>query len=135
MSDERGSVTAFVAVVAFALIAVAGMVADGGSLLASGIDAGRLASAAARAGAQEVDLDALRAGGRPTLAAGRASRASREFLAAAGADGTVTVTASTVTVAVTLEHRARLLPLPTRAITATRSARAVTAEDLPGDAP
>ena len=135
MTTERGSITAFVAVLAFALIAVAGMVADGGGLLATRIDAGRLASAAARAGAQEVDLDALRTSGRPVLARDRATRSSHAFLASAGVDGTVEVTGPTVTVTVTVEHRPRLLPLPDHGVTATRSARAITAGDLPGAAP
>ena len=55
---EEGMVAAFAAVVAVSLVMVAGMVLDGGRVVAAQATARDLASAAARAGAQELDLEA-----------------------------------------------------------------------------
>ena len=132
---ERGSVTAFVAVLATALVMVAGMVVDGGQSLAIGMDARRLASSAARAGAQELDVTSLRAGRGAVLDTRSAEAAAHEFLAAAGVAGEVHADLSEVTVTVTLRQRMRLLPLPSRDITATRSARPVAAIRQGGDLP
>lgn len=60
--DESGQVTAFVVVFATALIAVAGLVVDGGVILAANRRAGAEADAAARAGADALDLNAYRSG-------------------------------------------------------------------------
>ena len=135
MPSEQGSVTAFVAVIAVAIMFVAGMVLDGGQLVAAGTDAASLARSAARAGAQEVDVEQLRAHGRPVLEPRAAAEASRRYLAAAGAEGTVQATASTVTVTVTVRHSMRLLPIDDRTITATRTAGPVAGVDGPGDLP
>src|SRR3546814_2863091 len=59
--NERGSVTAFVVIMTSALLAMAGLVIDGGYALAAHRRAFNEAEAAARAGAQAVDLDTLRA--------------------------------------------------------------------------
>lgn len=134
-SDDAGSVTAFVAVIAASLVLVAGMVIDGGGVVSAGTDARRLASSAARAGAQEVDVERLRVTGQPALAPGRAADAARDFLAAAGATGTVEVAGATVTVTVAVEHHMRVLPLPARHVRATRTARATPGITSPGDLP
>ena len=133
--DDNGSVTAFVAVIATALVLVAGMVIDGGGVVSAGVDARRVAFSAARAGAQEIDIDHLRATGQPALVPDRAERSAREFLEAAGADGTVAVSGATVTVTVVVEHHMRLLPLPARQVAATRTARATPGITSPGDLP
>lgn len=135
MRDEQGSVTAFVAVVAASLVLVAGMVVDGGQVLSAGVDAQRLAASAARAGAQELSVDALRSTGRPILEPRRATRSAEEFLDAAGAQGSVRVSASHVAVTVTVELPMRVLPLPSRQITVTRTAEAVAGVTAPGDLP
>jgi Flp pilus assembly protein TadG len=133
--SERGSVTAFVVVLATALIMVTGMVVDGGQSLAAGMDARRLASSAARAGAQELDLARLRAGAPPALDPARAEAAAAEFLTAAGAAGTAHADPSLITVTVHVTPRSRLLPLGPRTITATRSARPVAGIHEGGDIP
>lgn len=61
--SERGSVTAFTVVFTVALLAVAGLVADGGQVIAAHRRAFNEAEAAARAGAQSIDVAALRATG------------------------------------------------------------------------
>ena len=133
--DEEGAVTGFVAVIAVALVLVAGMVLDGGQLVTSGVEARRLAASAARAGAQEVDVDVLRYTGTARLSPVAARRAALDYLAAADTAGTVDVHGGRVTVSITIEHQMRILPLGTRAVRATRSADAVAAVRDPGDLP
>jgi hypothetical protein len=131
--EERGSVTPLVAVIAIALVMVAGMAYDGGQIVTAQAAARDLASAAARAGAQEVDLDHLRATGLPYLDADRAIAAVDAYLVEAGIRGTSHVDGATVTVTVTVRQPMRILPVPDRTVTATDSATAVTgnAEDQP----
>jgi acyl-CoA hydrolase len=133
--DDEGAVTGFVAVIAVALVLVAGMVLDGGQLVTTGVEARRLAASAARAGAQEIDVDVLRSTGTARLSPIAARRAALDYLAAADTTGTVDVHGGRVTVTVVLEHQMRILPLGTRAISATRAADAVAAIRDPGDLP
>ena len=60
-TDEAGSVTAMVAIFAVALLLLAGLVYDGGMILASKRRAINTAEQAARAGAQEVSIASVRA--------------------------------------------------------------------------
>ncbi|MGH2604470.1 MAG: pilus assembly protein TadG-related protein, partial [Dehalococcoidia bacterium] len=122
---ERGSVSAFVAVIALGLLMVAGLVYDGGQVLAAQATARDLAANAARAGAQEIDLDALRADGVPLLDPDRAVTAARDYLTAAGAEGDVVVEGTTITVTATIRQEMRILPVPDRVVHATDTARAV----------
>ena len=80
MRDERGTVTAFVASFTIALLAVGGLVVDGGYILAARQRAYDEADAAARAGAQAIDVDALRSGGDATVVAADAQRRVDEYL-------------------------------------------------------
>lgn len=123
--DDRGSVSAFVAVIAIALVAVAGLVYDGGQILTAQARARDLAANAARAGAQEVDLDTLRAEQQVTLDPDRAASAALDYLAAHGATGIVDVSGSRVTVTATIRQSLRILPGADRDVTATDSADAV----------
>jgi len=75
--SEQGSVSALVAVVATGLVMVAGLAYDGGQIVTAQATARDLAANAARAGAQEVDLDELRATGRAALDIDAASRPPR----------------------------------------------------------
>ncbi len=124
-AGERGSVSAFVAVVAVALVMVAGMAYDGGQIVAAQATARDLAAGAARAGAQEVDLDRLRGSGEATLDPERAMRAVEAFLGQAGQRGTAVVEGATVRVTVRVHQPMRILPVPDRIVTATDSATAV----------
>lgn len=130
--EERGTLTAVVAVVAVSLVMVAGLAYDGGQIVAAQVKARDVAAAAARAGAQEVDLTVLRATGDAVLDADRAAAAAQAFLARAGHAGTVNVDADAVTVAVTIRTPMRILPLPDRHVTATDTARAVTGPEGQG---
>src|SRR3546814_16010064 len=88
--DERGSITAFVAVVATALVMVAGMAYDGGQVIAAHSAARNHAERAARAGAQQIDLANLRAPNEPHLDPAAAEVAAVQYLAPNGATGTAT---------------------------------------------
>lgn len=124
MRSDRGAVTAFVAVVAVALVMVAGMAYDGGQVLAAHASARSDAAKAARAGAQEIDLSVLRATGEVALNPSAAEAAAVAFLSDAGATGTARVEGNAVTVTVTVVQPMHILPLPDRTVVATEEASA-----------
>jgi Flp pilus assembly protein TadG len=126
---ERGSVTAFVAVIATALVMVAGMAYDGGEVLNTHAAARRDASQAARAGAQQLDTDHLRATGEVLLDPTAAQDAALDYLELAGATGTAVVDGASITVTVTRTYDLHILPGPTRTITATQTATATDGTD------
>lgn len=107
--SERGSVTAFVVIMTSALVAMAGLVIDGGYALAAHRRAFNEAEAAARAGAQAVDLDTLRATGDVVLDAVEAERRALEYLAALHRSGSVEVDGDVVRVHLSFEHGLVLL--------------------------
>lgn len=123
---EQGSVTALVAVVATGLVMVAGLAYDGGQIVTAQATARDLAANAARAGAQEVDLDELRATGRAALDIDAATRAAEDYLARTGHQGFVTVNGPSITVSVHVVQPMLILPLPDRTVTATDTATAQT---------
>lgn len=116
--------TAFAAVIATALVMVAGMAYDGGAILTVHATARRDAAEAARAGAQQLDIDHLRATGELRLDPGDAVAAAEAYLLAAGATGTATVDGPEITVTVTARHDLLILPGPDRIVTAVQSATA-----------
>jgi hypothetical protein len=109
--DENGQVTAFVVVIATAVLMFAGLLLDGGQALAAKVRAIGEAQEAARAGAQAIDLAAYRATGALTLTPDHAVTLAQRYLAATGHAGTVRVTGNTVTVTVTLTQPTQLLQL------------------------
>jgi hypothetical protein len=108
---DAGQVTAFVVVVMVALLAVAGLVYDGGEALAAKTAAIDIAQEAARAGAEQVNLAVLRAAGQVTLDAPAARAAALAYVAATGTGDTaaVTVARTAVTVAVSRSQPAVFL--------------------------
>ncbi|HWL41527.1 MAG TPA: pilus assembly protein TadG-related protein [Ilumatobacter sp.] len=124
LNGDRGSITAFVAVIAFALVMVAGMAYDGGTVIATHLDARAHAQKAARAGAQQIDQDTLRAADEIALDPDAATAAALTYLTQAGATGTVEITGATITVTVTATAPLRILPGSDRTIVATNSATA-----------
>ncbi len=126
--DERGSITAFAAVVAAALVMVAGMAYDGGQILVAQSRARSDADKAARAGAQQVDTGHLRVTGETILNPPEAEAAAQEFLTRSGATGTVTVDGASVTVTVTAVQPMRILPVGDRTIVVTETATATDEE-------
>ena len=97
---EAGTVTAFVVCFTVALIAVAGLVVDGGSIAACR-HAFEDADAAARAGAQAIDEATLRDGEPVSLDPVRGGSSTRKRqLQASGESGTVVVNRDEVTVTI-----------------------------------
>lgn len=121
---DRGSITAFVAVVATALVMVAGMAYDGGQIIAAQAAARSDADKAARAGAQQIDTTHLRSTGETTLDPGEAEAAARAFLERSGSTGTVVVNGASVTVTVTATQPMQILPVPDRTIVVAETATA-----------
>lgn len=109
--DDGGRVTGFVVIVVTASLLFAGLVLDGGLALAAKVRAMGEAQEAARAGAQEIDLTAYRTSNALRLVPARASAAARDYLAAAGHTGTVSVAGNTVNVTVTISQSTQLLGL------------------------
>jgi hypothetical protein len=108
---DRGQVTALVVTLAVGISALAGLTLDGGLALAAKVKATGHAEAAARAGAQAIDLTAYRATGTVQLVPTQAIADAQAYLAAMGATGTVTVSGTTVTVTVTASQHTQLLGL------------------------
>src|SRR3546814_15221402 len=92
-----------------ALLAMAGLVIDGGYALAAHRRAFNEAEAAARAGAQAVDLDTLRATGDVVLDAEEAERRALEYLAALERSGSVDVDGEVVRVHLSFANGLALL--------------------------
>lgn len=124
---QEGTVTAFVTVMTVAMLMAAGLVVDGGRVLAARREAMDVAGQAARVGAQAVDTEGLRR--RSTaLDASAASGAARAYVAARGYAASVSVDGDRIRVAV--ETRAdltllRLVGIGSAAVSGTGEARIV----------
>jgi len=126
--DDRGTITVFVVIVTMALLLTAGLVLDGGRLLAARREAADIAGNAARAGAQAVDEHELRSG-RTVIDPVAAVDAVAVYLASTPAMGNTRVAGDTVSVDVRMPVRMLLLGLAgvgDATVTATRQARAAT---------
>ncbi|MHB1884915.1 MAG: hypothetical protein ACYCVV_07860 [Acidimicrobiales bacterium] len=110
-ASESGMVTAFVVIFTLALLLMAGLVLDGGLALAAKVQAIDDAQAAARAGAQAIDIPTYRASGLITLDPAQATADAQRYLAAAGHTGTVSVNGEQVTVTVTITQATQILDL------------------------
>jgi hypothetical protein len=108
---DRGTVTAFTVVWLAAALTLAGLVLDAGLAVSTKVNARAVANAAARAGARELDLAALRINGVIRIDQNKARTSAAGWIARAGLRGTVTVTANTVTVSVTTSQPTQLLGL------------------------
>ena len=89
--DDRGAVAIFTAVAGIALLAAIGLVVDGGAKIQAVQKAHNAASEAARSGVQELNGQATYGTG-ITLDKAQATRAARNYLAAAGVDGHASIT-------------------------------------------
>ncbi|HEY3673050.1 MAG TPA: hypothetical protein VGN51_19080 [Acidimicrobiia bacterium] len=101
--------TAFVVIFTLALILLAGLVVDGGLTLAARVQAIDEAQAAARAGAQAINLATYRADGPLTLDPDQARQAALDYLATTGHDGTVDVHDNQVDVTVRITQPMQIL--------------------------
>jgi Flp pilus assembly protein TadG len=108
---ERGAVMFWVIPVMLGLVAMAGLVVDGGNAIAARQHAADLAQQAARAGADALSPDSLHAAEPSQLTAdpGAATTAAEKILAAGGVAGTVTIDGDSVTVSVTVHQQTQIL--------------------------
>lgn len=133
-ADDRGQVTAFVAVVVLGLWLFTGIVVDGGLALAAKTRAWDNAQEAARTAAQHLDLAALRRDHIVRLDPERARQAARTYLTATGGTPRVHIEGDTVTVHLTHHLDTQVLQLAglkqlTITATATATARTGTAQE------
>lgn len=135
VDDERGMVTAFVVVFTIALLLLAGLVIDGGLTLAAKVRAIDDAQAAARAGAQAIDLGRYRATGQVVLDPVAASEAAERYLSAAGDHGSISVNGDDVRVTVSINQPMQVLGIGgigSLTVTGRGSATAVQGVEGPG---
>jgi len=95
--SDQGSFTVFVAVLAVALFALLGLVIDGGRAVAAESAATGEAEQAARVGADQISVEAIRSG-IVAIDPIAATSAANEYLRSVGSPGVVTVTGQTVSV-------------------------------------
>lgn len=110
-SGDSGSLTPMMIFGGLVVLLLAGLVLDQGLAMADKVRVLDIAQAAARSGAQQVDLAVYRSTGQVRLNPASAATAARSFLTRAGATGTATATDTTVTVTVTTTRRTQLLHL------------------------
>ena len=106
---EEGMVTAFVVIFVFALLLLAGLVIDGGLTLAARVQAIDEAQAAARAGAQAINLPLFRTTGQVELNPTQAQQEAEAYLASTGHLGNVRVVGNEVEVSVSITQRMQIL--------------------------
>jgi len=101
LRGDRGSGSVWAIGVVAVVALLAGAVLDGGNAMAARVQALDIAQQAARAGANQLDLGALRNQGVVRLDPGAAQAVAQAFLREAGATGTATATIAQVSVTVT----------------------------------
>lgn len=106
---DRGQLSAMVAVLAASLILVLALVADGGRAVNARLHALDVAQSAARAGAQHLDLTALRTTGAIRLNPNAARAAALAFVTQSGMDAQASATTTNVTVTVRFTQSTVLL--------------------------
>jgi len=125
-TDDCGSITAFVVMLAMTFVACAGLAVDGGRLVAAKVQLADQAENTARAGTQEItDLRT----GDPKVDVDKAISTAQDFMALHQIHGQVSATELEVTVTTTRVVPMSLLKLfgvGSRLISAQRSARPVT---------
>ncbi|MGH8877020.1 MAG: pilus assembly protein TadG-related protein [Stackebrandtia sp.] len=108
---DAGNATAFTVIITTALVAVAGLVLDAGLALSTKINAAAIAQSAARAGANELDLDHYRTNATTRIDPAAATNAADTWLTQVGAAGSVDADTAQVTVTVTDTHHTQLLSI------------------------
>lgn len=128
--DERGSATVWMIGVTISTFSLVALLLDGGVMLRARSDAFAVAGSAARAGAQQLDPDAI-VEGLTVVDPVAAERAVQDHLDQAGVTGTADASGDTVTVTVTSEVELQMLRLvggDTASFHATASVEAVKVE-------
>lgn len=108
--DERGSISLWLALASSVMILLVGLAVDLGGQVHTQQRAHDLAAQAARAGGEEVQAGPAIAGAAARVDTAAARVAAQRYLAAAGVNGTVTITGGdTLTVTVHDTYRARFI--------------------------
>lgn len=132
--DERGSTSVWVLlIIAGAFTMLLGLVVDGGNLLDDRAAAARAAGQAARLGADSLSSASVR-NGHDAISAEAAKARAEQYLHDAGLSGVVRVSGQRVTVTVTGRSATQILGVigvDSFPISETRTAEAITEEDLP----
>jgi Flp pilus assembly protein TadG len=108
---QRGAVMFWVIPLMVAMVAMAGLVVDGGNAIAARQHAADLAQQAARAGADALSPDSLHTAVPSQLAAdpAAATAAADQVLSAGGVVGAVSIDGDSVTVSVTVHEKTSVL--------------------------
>jgi len=111
LGDDCGAISIILVLLAGALFGLAGLVWDGGRAITARQQAADLAEQAARAGANALDLNAIRANGSDTLDAPRAIADACHYvrIASPGSGCAATATGTSVSVTVTSHTPTALL--------------------------
>jgi Flp pilus assembly protein TadG len=127
--DDRGSATAFGLFLIVVVLVLAGAMIEGGNAMSARGHATDIAQQAARAGADKLDLAALRNDGLVRIDPAAAQAAATAFLAQVGETGTVTAIPTEVSVTVTVTRPGILVPIlgiQTLTVRATATAAPIT---------
>jgi len=134
-SGDAGTMSVFVVGLVVVLMALAGLVVDGGRAVNARAAAADDAEQAARAGANQLDQNELRASGRVVIDSAAAQQAATNYLAArgyTGGEGSVDIQPNSVRVAVSDDIDTTLLALvniDTFHVTGSATARAAVGID------
>ncbi|GAB3769945.1 Flp pilus assembly protein TadG [Nocardioides ginsengisegetis] len=108
--DERGSVTVWLALASFVMMALVGLAVDLGGQVHTQQRAHDLAAQAARAGGEQVQAAPAIEGRYVRIDVAAARRAAQAYLTAAGVEGTVSILGGdTITVTVTDDYTPQFL--------------------------
>lgn len=135
--SDAGNASIVLVLITPALFGVAGLVVDGGRAINARQLAASQAEQAARAAADAVDVDAVRAGTGLVIDPLAAGAAAQRYLTAAGASGAVEVGMGTVTVTVSATTRTAFFAvigvdqISVTAEATARPARGVVVEEAP----
>lgn len=133
--DDRGMITAYVAVLSVGLLFMAAMVFDGGRRITTYLRAHDLAANASRAAAQAVEPSSLYGGGPADLAVEDAQFAAEDYIVTAAVDGAVVeavvVNGDQVTVTISLPFDPALLPMVAGPVSAEATSTAIQGVDAP----
>jgi Flp pilus assembly protein TadG len=110
-SRDRGSLTLMLLVLMVVMLALAGLVIDGGRKLDATQKAYAIAQEAARAGAGQVNTSAAYRSGTYRVDVPRALASARAYLASAGYSGSVSASGNNIRVTVHVTERTTLLSL------------------------